>query len=130
MDPYRFDEWTKVFVSSTSRRAFLAGVLRAGAAAIGLAGVSAQTARADDDDDDDDSAPRDAKCQRRLDRCAERSSFKKCAECIDEVAALGCPVIAPRFFCACTSDTYCADGNACTLDICSSNICYNEPIGN
>lgn len=135
MDPYRFDEWTKTLVTSgvgRSRRAFLAGILRAGAAALGLAAASAGAARADDDDDDDNDQPRDAatRCQRKLDRCLQRSSFQKCSRCLTDLVGEGCPVPAPKFACVCTSDSYCADGNACTLDICSSNVCYNEPIGN
>jgi len=135
MEPQRFDEWTKALVSGTSRRGFLTGVLRAGAAALGLSAISAQTARADDDDDGA-SQPSIAQCERRVARCQERSSFRKCARCVDEVVASGCPFIDDpatgltfaQTTCSCSSDSYCADGNGCTLDICSSNVCYNDPI--
>ncbi len=129
MEPQRFDEWTKALVSGTSRRAFLASVLRAGAAALGLSAISAQTARADDQ-------PKDFrdKCQQRLDRCRQRSSYDKCAKCVAEYEETDCPTFAiedlsfVELICQCSSDSYCDDGNACTLDICSSNICYNDPI--
>ena len=130
MDPYRFDEWTKSLVSGTSRRTFLGGLLKAGAVALGLA-ASAQAARADDDDDDnDDDRPQntEAKCQRILERCRQRNSFKQCSKCVEQAAAAGCAVPAGVNPCPCSSDTYCADKSGCTLDICSSNRCYNVPI--
>jgi len=137
MDPYRFDEWTKAFGSGRSRRAFLAGVLRAGAAAIGFAAASAQAARADDNDDDDDDDDDDGPsptCEQRLDRCQNQSNFNKCAKCLEEYKETGCPIFRTpdlnfeQLVCSCTSDRYCADGNGCTLDICSSNVCYNDPV--
>jgi len=133
MNPHRFDEWTKALVTNgagRSRRAFLAGMLRAGAAALGLAAASARAARADDDDDDDRPRNTEARCQRKLDKCLQRESFQKCSRCLENLVGEGCPIPAPQFACSCSSDTYCADGNPCTLDICSSNLCYNEPIGN
>jgi len=129
MDPYRFDQWTKAFVSSTSRRSFLSGILKAGAVALGLAAASAQAARADDDDDDDDDddRPRNsaARCQRVLERCRQRNSFKQCSNCVAEAAAAGCAGPAGVNPCPCSGDSYCADKSGCTLDICSSNRCYN-----
>jgi hypothetical protein len=127
MDPQRFDAWTKALASGSSRRGFLFRAVKAGIAAVGLTAVGdLRAGRAAGQDED-----LLAKCRRKLEQCAQRKSFPKCSNCVAKVEnecseLLGTDVVAGT--CRCDSHADCDDGNACTLDLCSSEQCHNISI--